>query len=267
MQSRQTGALCICQMIIFHNDKLVPPELCKLLYQTVPEEYHVPVVFNVGKHEKGIRGMCYWTHIVINLHAVFGHWGSYSGSFATFLWRELLGTCYHEFGHVATEALCADISDQEYEMEYAARFRVEQLANDWRDRRLSDLMYKDARLGQPMVLTGYMGAYWWRRLQLIGKNGRGCGEGSSKAEYVKEIRCLKSGGQFTVSDVLNRYGFYPWLYRNARRKLQGVAGDIGVVYEDAAGRKHKLFTYGDLPILEERLKALKLKPSFKGSTV
>lgn len=31
--------------IAFHNDSLVPPELCRLLALSIPDELHVPVVF------------------------------------------------------------------------------------------------------------------------------------------------------------------------------------------------------------------------------
>jgi hypothetical protein len=37
-------------MIEFHNDRLVPPELCRLLHQVVPQRYHVPVGF-VNRHD------------------------------------------------------------------------------------------------------------------------------------------------------------------------------------------------------------------------
>jgi hypothetical protein len=47
-------------MIVFHSDQLVPPELCRLLYQTVPEERHAPVIFFNQPHpdDPSCRGIC-----------------------------------------------------------------------------------------------------------------------------------------------------------------------------------------------------------------
>jgi hypothetical protein len=244
-------------MITFHNDKLVPTELCRLLYQTIPDEYHVPVVFNNGEHRRGVLGTACSDHIIINLHPIFGGWGGFAGSMAARLWHETLRVCYHEFGHVATATLHDHVSGYEYSLRQEGYRYVEKLANDWANQRLAYLLCKDSRLGQPAVLTGYMGAWWWRWLGKVGKDsGRGCMGDSSKVAFVKEIRCLRSGGQFTIGDALYKCGFYPSQYRNIYRRLHSVVGDLGVVHTDAAGRKHRLFTHGDLPILQERLEML-----------
>ncbi|MHB1134517.1 MAG: hypothetical protein ACYC4L_19260, partial [Chloroflexota bacterium] len=42
-------------MIEFFNEHLAQPELCRLLYLTVPEEIHVPVVFYDQYLEEGIE--------------------------------------------------------------------------------------------------------------------------------------------------------------------------------------------------------------------
>ena len=111
-------------MIAFHNHRLVPPELCKLLYQVVPKEHHVPVRF-FNRHDaygeptgrKAPRGYSTPSGVFmfqgrpwigINLNAVY-----YTGTpkrhpglaVSTALWRTLLDVCLHEFGHAATRAV------------------------------------------------------------------------------------------------------------------------------------------------------------------
>ncbi len=45
-------------MIEFYKDNLVPSELCRMLYEAVPKEYHVPVRFHNRRREHlyGNRG-------------------------------------------------------------------------------------------------------------------------------------------------------------------------------------------------------------------
>ena len=40
-------------MIEFYKDNLVPPELCRMLYEVVPKEHHVPVRFHNRRREEG----------------------------------------------------------------------------------------------------------------------------------------------------------------------------------------------------------------------
>ncbi len=49
-------------MIEFYKDNLVPSELCRLLYEAVPKEYHVPVRFYNWrrKHLYGESGFIRW---------------------------------------------------------------------------------------------------------------------------------------------------------------------------------------------------------------
>jgi hypothetical protein len=42
-------------MIRFYKDNLVPPELCRMLYEVVPKEYHVPVRFH-NRWRKDVHG-------------------------------------------------------------------------------------------------------------------------------------------------------------------------------------------------------------------
>lgn len=54
-------------MIEFHNDHLVPPELCRSLYQVVSKEHHVPVRFHNRRekrsHEERGSQPLGWMHL------------------------------------------------------------------------------------------------------------------------------------------------------------------------------------------------------------
>src|ERR687898_185376 len=106
-------------MIEFHDDHLVPSQLCRLLYQAVPKEYHVPVRFHNRRRRELYGEPGYYplgalhlkrrkipTYININLNPIYKHsWGRsrfYVSEPSTAVWRRLLEVCLHEFGHVAT---------------------------------------------------------------------------------------------------------------------------------------------------------------------
>jgi len=117
-------------MISFYNDHLVPPELCRLLHQVVPKEYHVPVRFH-NRRKKDIHANNYprgsfsptkAPHIDINLNPIYGA-SSYrsdlrGGAPSTVIWRQLLDTCLHEFGHSATRVEMSRMNLCEYWPEY-----------------------------------------------------------------------------------------------------------------------------------------------------
>jgi hypothetical protein len=44
-------------------------------------------------------------------------------------------------------------------------------------------------------------------------------------------------------------------FHNDRRLLRRVSDGVGIDYTDGAGRRHKLYTWGDVPILVERIAA------------
>jgi hypothetical protein len=44
-------------------------------------------------------------------------------------------------------------------------------------------------------------------------------------------------------------------FHNDRRLLRRVSDGVGIDYTDGAGRRHKLYTWGDVPILAERIAA------------
>ena len=64
-------------MISFFSDHLVPPILCEILYHTVPEELHLPVVFlqrrltrEGRKYPRGRLLLTEPRHIEIYLNAI-----------------------------------------------------------------------------------------------------------------------------------------------------------------------------------------------------
>ena len=147
-------------MIAFHGDSLVPPELCRLLYLSVAEEFHVPVAFHnrpTSYVTRSALATCRGDQIHVNLNEVYNAAlrQGIPGAPTVRVWRTLLDTCYHESGHVATWHYLEDV---EYaDMSYREHMCVEGLADDWRDRRIAMLLEHDARLAQPRALTGYLG--------------------------------------------------------------------------------------------------------------
>ena len=249
-------------MIAFHGDFLVPRELCRLLYLTVPEELHVPVVFHnrptplIGQR---VLAICTGDQIHVNLNKVYNAalWKGSPGALTVCVWRSLLDICYHEFGHVATQDQFEAVGDA-YRSYRGFRY-IEGLADDWKDQRMAILLEHDGRLAQPRVLTGYLGLRVWRHLDYWHKNWHKDWEGhrevsptagSVRASFVTEVRCRRTGGQLSAGEALEYIG----LSRTAYRELRSASADIGIDYTDSAGRRHKLYTWGDLPVLAEALK-------------
>ena len=248
-------------MITFHGDSLVPAELCRLLYLTVPEQLHVPVAFHnrpTPLVSRGALATCHGDQIHVNLNKVYNSASRRRtpGALTVRVWRTLLDICYHEFGHVATWHVLEDVG-YDY-MSYRERMCVEGLADDWRDRRIAMLLEHDARLAQPRALTGYLGLRVarlmsdWHR-DLTGHRRGLQVAGTVKANFVREVRCRRTGGQLSAGDVLVSLGISPRDHVNAYEVLRRASADIGIDYLDAAGRNHKLYTWGDLPLLRHRL--------------
>lgn len=252
-------------MISFYGDSSVPPELCRLLYRSVPEGLHVPVVFrnrrprcsdNGRKYPAGVCKMRRnGTWIEINLNPLYGG-VMWRGSLAAALWKTLLEVCLHEFGHVATIDEWYDIHPEAYKNDFKVHQYVERLADKWAAQCIQTICRNDPRLGQPRVLSGYLGARVARRMARLAEHKSD--SGWALAKYVKERRCWKTGGQFTAGDVLTHLGLPPWRYRNAYSALRRVSAKAGIDYTDAAGRRHKLYTWGDVPVLANRLKNVRL---------
>ena len=266
-------------MISFHGDRLVGEELCRLLYQVVPREHHVPIIFHnnasstgVPRHLRTRRSKPLGTYmqrpngsakIGIDLNVIIfagevGHAAHMAR--ATSLWKTLLGTCLHEFGHRATSRAAEKLNQHEYG---AARssgrvYRLtEELANTWRDERFERILREDTRLGQPHALRGYLGYRLAREREYLRRwiDERGS-RGSLRARDVKEGRIFLTGAQLAAGDMLAELGIAPYLYTNAYRVLRraSLEAGVGIRHVDAAGRVHLLYQWGDVPILVQHIK-------------
>ena len=263
-------------MIEYHGDRLVPPELCRLLYHAVPKRDHVPVRF-FNRHDafgEPTRGKPrgYYTSfgtymhvkrpwIGINLNAVYFTATDYLHprlAASTAVWRTLLDVCLHEFGHGATREIAEQMNRHEYRTKWGRVYEcTEQLAEDWKDVRLERILRCDPRLGQPRRITGYLSALLARRrvgnAKWISQSDEANEYPSVRASYIKEQRCWKAGAQFTSGDVLRELGLEPKRFSNAYRVLRRASEDVGVDYVDGAGRCHRLYLWGDVPLLRKRM--------------
>jgi hypothetical protein len=110
---------------------------------------------------------------------------------------------------------------------------------------------------QPRCVTGYLGVRLAevrtsRKRWIDGFMGRPA-HGSLRTAYVKEQRCWKTGAQLTSGDVLRELGLESRLFTNAQRVLRRSSDGVGADYTDGAGRRHKLYTWGDVPVLRKRM--------------
>lgn len=238
-------------MINFWNDHLVAPELCEIIYQLVPIEYHQPVVFNAKVQDWRNRGTWNPQLIRINLQTIF-----YSNITAFDYWKQLLLTAFHEFGHAATSMY----NIEQYNNSWDYKWQEERRADSWADRRMVELLRYDKRLAQPERL----GAYFNGRIVQI-KNRRTEPDGINMWS-IREWRKYKSGGQFTTNEVAWYQGIYAarngvpatWLIRK-------LAEDLAYIYFDKAGRKHMLFAYGDLEEIARRVQRYKAEHNWTAS--
>jgi hypothetical protein len=266
-------------LIEYHGDGLVPPELCRLLYQAVPKKDHVPVRFfnrhdvygepTRGKRRGYSTPFGVFMHderpsIGFNLNAVYYNAARYLHprlAPSTAVWRTLLEVCLHEFGHSATREIADRLNRHEYHAKPWGRVHryTEQLADGWKDARLLQILRCDPRLGQPRRITGYLGVCIAKRRTLlrqwIFEPGSVEVTRSVRAAYVKEQRCWRAGAQLSAGDVLRELGLKPHMFANAYRVLRRASDGLGVDYTDGAGRRHKLYTWGDVPLLAERIAA------------
>ncbi len=247
-------------MIEFYKDNLVPFELCRLLYEAVPKEYHVPVRFHNQRRKHLYRESGIYpagsvriprhkkpSPIDINLNPIYEFKEKTEHSFSALapsaaLWRLLVEVCLHEFGHVATKEKMFRMNQHEY---HAGDGRVydatERLADQWRDHRIARVLKVDPRLGQPTYMSGYLGA----RLSKWGKLVKDI---PGYSPFIVERRCQMTGGQLTAGDVLRKLNIQHHSYTNAYALLREASKGIGVDYVDRAGRRHKLYTWGDVPL-------------------
>jgi len=260
-------------MIAFHGTNLVQRELCELLCLTVPEEFHIPVIFTtrrshdraisltssgeevypLGYHHPGGTG---GPRIIINLSPIYAAafmsaTALCTGSSDFRVWKALLDTCYHEFGHVATGYESDHVTSSVYERRQREYHYVENLAETWAHRKVMELAGRDTRLAQPTVIRGYLGARLCHARDMlftyVPLSGR------ALAEYVRDRRCYKTRTQLTSGDVLTYLGCQGGCTSGNYRALRRVSREVGTDYWDAAGRHHKLYSFGDLTVLARRL--------------
>ncbi|MDP9474163.1 MAG: hypothetical protein M3R38_00405 [Actinomycetota bacterium] len=261
-------------MIRFYKDNLVPSELCRMLYEVVPKKYHVPVRFHNRRRKDLHEESGYYpmgsvdllrnkkpSLIDINLNPIYEvvRWRGVDSSQpiapSSALWELLVEVCLHEFGHVATKQAILKMNHHEYHAEYGygkVYKATEQLANDWREHRIDRILELDPRMGQPRYMSGYLGARLIRWREYV-KDRPGC------YAYIMERRCQWTGGQLTAGDVLRRLNTNPRSYTNAYQILRRVSEGIGIDYVDRAGRHHKLYTWGDVPLIADRFDKAELR--------
>lgn len=266
-------------MIEFHKDNLVPARLCRLLHEVVPKRYHVPVRFHNrrirdyggGSYPYGTlysKGGVRPAYIDINLNPIYSSREPATRGFApsTALWRLLLEVCLHEFGHVATMERILKMNRHEHHALYGHGrvYRItEHLADEWRDRRITRILEADPRLEQPRYMTGYFGA----RLAQWGAYAEEQKKGGALSGFVKERRCQRTGGQLSSGDVLGLLDADPYFYANAYAALREASDGVGIDYVDGTGRRHKLYIWGDVPILAERLGGIELRKKARFRTI
>ena len=261
-------------MITFHNDHLVAPELCKLLYDAVPVEFHLPVVFTAHGEAYPDRrspgklptlGTCYLAQaepvVGIHLQSIFYHGLRHCYSRDASLWYTLVEVCLHEFGHIATiNSFCGQ--SQRYDEDWQFRGVVERTADAWKAERLAAILHIDRDLRQPRRLGAYLDGRLVKMLAQQMKRPRHNQNHKTMADY----RARKCGGQLTTGEVAERLGFSRReRYRPAPgeeieefdrpdgRRVSRVAGDLARVHVDRAGRRHCFFLWGDLPEIAERM--------------
>lgn len=234
-------------MIEFRNEASVGPEICRLLYLIVPEWCHAPIHFHNHRkswprHNMNGQGMLdLATGIVhINLHDVW--WDGRGRS--TQVWRKLLSTSLHEYGHVATDTYTDQVTEARYWDDWQAHEYVESYADRWANDRLRLLLKDDPRLGQPLRLSGHLGARAARLMQRC-KGSKG---GVCLAHYLQEQRLRKTGAQLTAREA----ALYAGISLSAA-SLRRLCPDVGQEYVDTFGRRHRFYVWGDIPILRKWL--------------
>ncbi len=254
-------------MITFHNDHLVPPILCEILYGTIPVDWHIPVVFltrpltddadetyPLGGHFPNEP-----RHIELYLNNVFesalGGGTIRIGSPAVRLWYELLVVAFHEFGHEGNAYLNA-LPEGAYEAGGLEKCNAEQIAEGYADSRIEQLADWDKRLFQPHWL-GYLSVSLERRLVRAMQRRWS----HLSRQCLTHYRCWKSGRQLTAGDVASLFGIRRGnnLVPLSNTEIRRVANDLAYKYTDNAGRQHLLFDFGDLREIARRIERLHVR--------
>ena len=127
---------------------------------------------------------------------------------------------------------------------------IEMIAERWSLQTMCQIRDIDTRLGQPTLLRGYLGARLAKEYielydGLFGRRLDG---------FAKERRWLKTGAQLSSGDMLILLGLNRRDVPKAYRALRRVSEGVGITYVDRAKRRHRLYTWGDVPIIGQRLR-------------
>jgi hypothetical protein len=242
-------------MISFYHDRLAPPALCRLLYEALPERLHVPVIFSYGhqhmpRHLRGVLGATDHKHVYLDLEAIAFEARHYVGGRRAAVWRRMLETALHEFGHIAKNHWRVNKPSDE-DMQFSASARDyywcrERAADAWANRTMAAILRVDSRLAQPNYL-GVVDLIYLRERRAHRKSE------STALDWwgLKDYRCYRTGGQLSVSDVAR-------LVLHDDRPIRLIhrwGDDLARVYTDRAGRKHHFWVWGDVPTIAQRMHA------------
>lgn len=198
----------------FHNAALLPKGLHEIIAAFVPYDIY-PYTKVIAYRRKGMGSIHCIEHKVMRGYAgyeslvdsfVIGLYPSVCcsdgprgirGTLSFNLWMAMLRTALHEIGHLVTHELCSDLPHDPVHNPAAYTY-VEQLADDWMESAMAQILRVDPRLGQPLsALTGYPGALTYR----IRNRWRSGGERLPRAGMV-DWRGLGCGGQITIAAIV-----------------------------------------------------------------
>jgi hypothetical protein len=243
-------------MINFYNDRLAPRKLCELLSEVVPVKYHQPVVFSYGKrhmpegYEKNL-GVASDNRITLNLEAIafWARCGSEHASSSAMVWRAMLHTGFHEFGHIALGHCRSDVlAHDRYADDWDFRRYCEDQADLNADTWIKAVLKNDSRLYQPNHL-GVIDIIARRRRSRFRVEPMPC---SARKDY----RCHVTGGQLSIGDVFQSVfeGKHPLKQGRIYTLIHRCADDLARVYIDSRGWKHRFWVWGDVSIIAARLR-------------
>lgn len=163
-------------------------------------------------------------------------------------WDTLLWVFLHEVGHLEDRrcpAGCSRKKIKEKAHQYSENF-ADKFAQQERARllSLSDTLFEPEYLGIFEILERKRHCAWCRDK-----------EKRFSASTLSHIRSRRVHCQYALSEVVSElFNLFPQQpnYRRVRKALQDYCErlNLGKVYTDGAGRKHRFFTFGDLEFLK-----------------
>ena len=189
----------------FHNAKLLPKGMPELIAAVTPYDIYpyLNVVAHPHKKQRGLAGQAHTAPLTDNARidlypSIIGFHVHGEGTFSFKLWKSLLSVALHEIGHIVSDAdeRLRAISPSAYERDWEAHEIVERPAREWQRLVMRRILRDNPRLGQPLgQLTGYFGILVYDFKKITGHYSRG---------RVEEFRASATGGQLTVSDLIDR---------------------------------------------------------------